>query len=185
MQAIRTTSPSRAGFALLAVVCAALLGFGYFLQYARGLEPCPLCLVQRGFFYAVMAVSVLAALHAPGRAGTVLYAILVFLFAAGGAAAAGRQVWLQHLPPDKVPQCGPDLFFMLENFPLAQTLQKLFTGTGECAVVDWTFLGLSIAEWSLGWFLLFGVYAIWLATRKARSGSGPDYTFPEVDGKYR
>jgi protein dithiol:quinone oxidoreductase len=157
-------------FSIAALACALLLAFGYYLQYARGLDPCPLCLVQRGFFYAVLAVCVVAALHAPRRVGTVLYALAVFLFAAGGAAAAGRQVWLQHLPPDKVPQCGPDLFFMLENFPLARTLKTLIAGTGECAVVDWTFLGLSIAEWSLAWFVAFCFYALWLAS-KEKSGS--------------
>ncbi|MDQ5848402.1 MAG: disulfide bond formation protein B [Pseudomonadota bacterium] len=163
-------APTRAPFSLAAAACALLLAFGYYLQYARGLEPCPLCLVQRGFFYAVLAVCVVAALHGPRRAGTVAYAVGVFLFAAGGAAAAGRQVWLQHLPPDKVPQCGPDLFFMLENFPLVRTLKTLISGTGECAVVDWTFLGLSIAEWSLGWFVALCLYALWLAI-KAKMGS--------------
>ena len=98
-----------------------------------------------------------------------LYATLAFLFAAGGAATASRQVWLQHLPPDKVPQCGPDLFFMLENFPLAQALKKLVAGSGECAAVDWTFLGLSIAEWSLACFVVLGCYALWLAVRAIRS----------------
>src|SRR5207248_10578557 len=87
-----------------ALACALLLGFGYYLQYARGLEPCPLCLVQRGFFYAVGVVFIIAALHSPGRAGKVAYSIVAFLFAASGAATASRQVWLQHLPPDKVPQ---------------------------------------------------------------------------------
>jgi len=140
-----------------------LLGFGYYLQYAQGLQPCPLCLVQRGFFYAVMAVFAVAALHGPRRVGTVLYSALAVLFALGGAATAGRQVWLQSLPPDKVPQCGPDLFFMLENFPLSRTLEKLFTGTGECAVVDWSFLGLSIAGWSLAWFVALFAYVLWLA----------------------
>ena len=183
MQATRATS--RVAFALPAMICAALLGFGYYLQYARGLDPCPLCLVQRGFFYAVMAISLLGALHGPGRIGTVLWSIALFLFSAGGAAAAGRQVWLQHLPPDKVPACGPDLFFMLENFPLMQTVQKLIKGTGECAAVDWTFLGLSIAEWALGWFVLFGFYAIWFAMRGSASAPAEDLTFPEVDGKYR
>ncbi len=95
----------------------------------------------------MLALLAIAALH-PLR----IYAGLAAFFALGGAAAAGRQVWLQHLPPDKVPQCGPDLFFMLENFPLSRTLKTLVAGTGECAVVDWTFLGLSIAEWSLLWF---------------------------------
>ena len=154
---------TRTKFALGALVCALLLAFGFFLQYIQGLQPCPLCLVQRAFFFAVMAVFVLAALHGQG---TVVYSILASLFALGGAAVAGRQVWLQHLPPDKVPQCGPDLYFMLDNFPLSRTLQTLFSGTGECAVVDWTFLGLSIAEWSLGWFVALFVFAAWVALRR-------------------
>src|SRR4051812_16856130 len=97
---------TRAAFALAALLCALLLAFGYYLQYARGLEPCPLCLVQRGFFYAVIVTFVAAALHGPRRAGTVVYSIVGMVFAAGGAATASRQVWLQHLPADKVPQCG-------------------------------------------------------------------------------
>lgn len=153
---------ARRAFALAAGVCALLLGFGYYLQYGRGLEPCPLCLVQRGFFYAVLAVCMVAALHGPGRGATIAYASVAGLLALGGAGVAARQVWLQHLPPDKVPQCGPDLYFMLENFPLARTLQTLIAGTGECAVVDWTFLGLSIAEWSLAWFAALFVFALWL-----------------------
>ena len=175
----------RLGAGLGALVCALLLGFGYYLQYVQGLDPCPLCLVQRGFFYAVIAVLTLAALHAPLRGGRTVYGGLAVLFAGGGAATAARQVWLQHLPPDKVPQCGPDLYFMLENFPLARTLKTLITGTGECAVVDWTFLGLSIAEWSLGWFVVLSVYALWLALRRGRARATSDLTFPEVDGKYR
>src|ERR1043165_2281991 len=142
-----------ARFSPAALARAALLGFGFYLQYVKGLEPCPLCLVQRGFFVAVMAVCLIAALHRPRRAGAAVYAVLAALFALGGAAVAGgggrvprppragaavyavlaalfalggaavagRQVWLQHLPPDKVPQCGPDLFFMVENFPLSRT----------------------------------------------------------------
>ena len=152
-----------------ALVCALLLGFGYYLQYVDGLDPCPLCLVQRGFYYAVMAVLVLAAVQAPQRFGRMVYGSFAALFAAGGIATAGRQVWLQHLPADKVPQCGPDLFYMLENFPLSQALTKLFAGTGECAVVDWTFLRLSIAEWSLAWFAALFAYALWLASRGMRS----------------
>jgi disulfide bond formation protein DsbB len=161
----KTRPASRAAFALTALACALLLAFGYYLQYGQGLQPCPLCLVQRGFFYAVMAVCAVAALH--GR-WLRFYAGLALLVAAGGAAAAGRQVWLQHLPSDKVPQCGPDLFFMLDNFPLSRTLKTLISGTGECAVVDWTFLGLSIAEWSLLWFAAFLLWFAWLAVARGR-----------------
>jgi len=158
----------RLTFAVGALACALLLGFGYYLQYGKGLEPCPLCLVQRGFYFAVLAVCMVAALHGPRGRTLVAYAIGVLLFAAGGAAVASRQVWLQHLPADKVPACGPDLFFMLENFPLGQALKRLFSGTGECAVVDWTFLGLSIAEWSLACFVGLALYAAWLALRARR-----------------
>jgi disulfide bond formation protein DsbB len=134
-------------FAAGAAVCAALLGFGYYLQYVQGLNPCPLCLVQRGFFYAVMITCIVAAIHAPHRIGNAVYGGVAALFAAGGFAAAGRQVWLQHLPADKVPQCGPDLYFMLENFPLSRTLQTLLRGT---------------------WFAALFVYGLWLARRGVR-----------------
>ena len=160
---------SRPAFALPVGVCALLLGYGYYLQHAQGLEPCPLCLVQRGFFYGVAIVCLIAAVHGPARTGSVLYGGLALLLAVGGAATAARQVWLQHLPADKVPQCGPDLFFMLENLPLARTLEKLVQGSGECAAVDWKFLGLSIAGWSLVWFVLLAAYAVMLATRGART----------------
>ena len=150
----------------IAVICAALLGYGYYLQYGQGLEPSPLCLVQRLFFYAVMIIFLIAAVHAPRRIGARIYAALALLFAAGGAATAARQVWLQHLPPNRVPQCGPDLYFMLQNFPLSSTLEKLVRGTGECAAVDWKFLGLSIAGWSLVWFAIFIVAAAWLLLRR-------------------
>jgi disulfide bond formation protein DsbB len=163
----------RSAYAVAAAACAALLGYGFYLQYAQGLEPCPLCLVQRGFFMAVMALFAVAALHAPRRAGGFVYAALIVLFAAGGAATAGRQVWLQHLPADKVPQCGPDLYFMLQNFPLASTLEKLIRGSGECAAVDWKFLGLSIAGWSLVWFVALAAYAVWLAVRRPAAAAPP------------
>ena len=156
---------SRSAFALPLALCALLLGYGYYLQHAQGLEPCPLCLVQRGFFYAVALVCLIAAAHGPRRLGVAVYGVLGALLALGGAATASRQVWLQHLPADKVPQCGPDLFFMLENLPLSRTLEKLVQGSGECAAVDWKFLGLSIAGWSLVWFVILAVYLLWLAAR--------------------
>ena len=158
-------SMRRASFAA-AIICAALLSYGYYLQYVQGLEPCPLCLVQRLFFFAVMIIFLLGAVHAPRRIGARIYPLLALLFAAGGAVTAARQVWLQHLPADRVPQCGPDLYFMLQNFPLSSTLEKLIRGSGECAAVDWKFLGLSIAGWSLVWFAIFMVLAAWLLLRR-------------------
>ena len=159
---------SRLLLAAPALACAALLGFGYYLQYFDGQDPCPLCLVQRGFYYGVLVVFALAALHLPGRGGHWAYCGTATVLALGGFGVAARQVWLQHLPPDQVPACGPDLFFMIENFPLSRTLQKLFLGSGQCAEVHWRFLGLSIAEWSLAWFAALALYALWLALRRAR-----------------
>jgi disulfide bond formation protein DsbB len=149
-----------------ALACAALLAYAYYLQYFDGQDPCPLCLVQRGFYYAILIVLAAGALHGPGRKGAIAYSIGALIFAAGGIATAVRQVWLQHLPADQVPACGPDLYYMVENFPLGRTLQLLLRGSGQCAEVHWTFLGLSIAEWSLAWFLAFAALALFLALRK-------------------
>ena len=153
-------------YAAPALACAALLGYGYYLQYFGGQDPCPLCLVQRGFYYLVLATFAVAALHGPKKIVHVVYCALAALFALGGAGVAARQVWLQHLPADQVPACGPDLFFMMENFPLSRTLEKLFMGSGQCAEVHWKFFGLSIAEWSLAWFAALALYALWLGTRR-------------------
>ncbi|MSP96980.1 MAG: disulfide bond formation protein B [Betaproteobacteria bacterium] len=149
-------------YALPALTCAGLLGFGYYLQYFAGQDPCPLCLVQRGFYYGVILVFALAALHLPGKTGKAVYCGLGTTLAVGGLGVAARHVWLQHLPADQVPACGPDLFFMMENFPLSRMLQKLFMGSGQCAEVTWRFLGLSIAEWSLACFAGLAAYAVWL-----------------------
>jgi len=149
-----------------ALMCAALLAFGYYLQYFEGQDPCPLCLLQRGFYYGILVVLAAGALHGPGRGGAIAYAIGALVFAAGGIATAVRHVWLQHLPPEQVPACGPDLFYMMENLPLGRTLQLLLRGSGQCAEVHWRFLGLSIAEWSLAWFLAFAALALTLALRK-------------------
>jgi len=116
----------------------------------------------------MMIVFAVAAIHAPKRRGAILYSGLLFVMAAMGAAIAGRQVWLQHLPPDKVPACGPGLEYMLEQFPLADALRKIFAGSGECAEATWRFLGLSIAEWSLLWLVLLGALAVYAATRAPR-----------------
>mgnify|MGYP001584664983 CR=1 FL=1 len=148
-----------------ALLCAALLGYGYYLQHFQGQDPCPLCLVQRGLYYCLLLTFVVAAVHSPERTAHRIYCAAALVWALAGAAVAARQVWLQHQPPDRVPDCGPDLFFMLENLPLARTIEKLFTGSGQCAEVNWTFLGLSIAGWSLLWFAALAFYALWLAFR--------------------
>lgn len=159
---------TRVGFGLGAAACAALLGYGFYLQYHDGQDPCPLCLVQRGFYFGLFFVFLFATIHGPKKVGSVLYGLFAFVVAAGGAGVAGRQVWLQHLPPDQVPKCGPDLYYMLDHLPLAKVLTNLFKGSGQCAEVTWRFLGLSIAEWSLMWFAIFAMLSLWAIFRRAR-----------------
>lgn len=152
----------RLGYALGFLVCAGLIGFALYLQYYEYQDPCPLCLLQRVVYLVLMAVFLVAALHGPGRAGAIIYGGLLIATAAIGAAVAGRHVWLQHLPPDKVPECGPGLEFTLRKFPLFQALEKVLAGSGQCAEAGWTFMGLTIAGWSLVWFVLLGAFAVYL-----------------------
>lgn len=145
-----------AGFA----VCVALLGYAVFLQFHDFLEPCPLCIFQRVAFAGLGLALLLAGLHAPrGSAGRRAWGVLALLAAITGIGIAGRHVWLQHLPPDQVPMCGPGLAFLTEAMPLGSVIRTVLTGSGECAKVDWSFLGLSMPEWSLLWF---GVLAAWV-----------------------
>ena len=159
---------ARAGYTAGFLICAALLGFAFYLQYVEHQDPCPLCILQRVAFIAMMAVFLIAALHGPGRRGAIVYSTLVFIVAGVGAAIAGRQVWLQHLPPDRVPACGTGLDYMLQSFPLMKALEKVFAGSGECAEAGWRFLGLTIAGWSLVWFVALGAFAVVIAVRAAR-----------------
>jgi len=136
------------------LICGALLGFGLYLEHGKGLEPCPLCVFQRIAFICVALIAFIAALHGPARMATRFYSGLISLAALIGGGIAARQVWLQHLPADQVPECGPGLDYMLEAFPLSQALKMILSGSGECAEVGWRFLSFSIAEWSLMWFLI-------------------------------
>jgi disulfide bond formation protein DsbB len=149
---------------LLSVI--GLMGYGLYTQYIDGLEPCPLCMTQRIFYCLTGGIAFLALLHNPQTLGNKIYGALMMLSAALGAGAAGRQVWLQHLPADKVPACGPSLEYMLDTFPFAEALKILIMGDGNCAEVLWSFLGLSMAEWSLLCFVSFIVVSLWQLLRK-------------------
>lgn len=153
----------RLGYLAGALACAALLGYGLWLQHVDGLEPCPLCVFQRVAFIALGLVFAVAALHGPRRAGAAVYAVLGAMAAATGAGIAGRHVWLQGLPADQVPACGPGLQYMLEQFPFTRMVEKVLSGSGECASVEWSFLGLTIPGWALVWFVLLGCWIVALA----------------------
>jgi protein dithiol:quinone oxidoreductase len=157
----------RAQFLLGFLACAALLGYAFYAQLHDGLEPCPLCIFQRLAFAALGLVFLLGALHSPGGGtGRRVYGVLGLVASAVGIALAGNHVRLQHLPPDQVPMCGPGLDYMLESMPITGVVRKVMTGSGECANVDWTFLGLSMPAWSLIWFVLLAGWVAYAAFRR-------------------
>ncbi len=152
-------------FVLTVLVVIGLFGFALYTQYVDGLDPCPLCMTQR-FFYVLTAV--FAAIGAVHISRVRVYGALVALSALGGAAIATRQVWLQHLPPNEVPACGPSLEYMLQTLPFGEVFVRMFKGDGNCALVDWRLLGLSMAEWSLLCFLALAAVGIWQVLRRSR-----------------
>jgi protein dithiol:quinone oxidoreductase len=148
-----------------------MFGFALYLQSARALEPCPLCIFQRVAVVSLgVAFLVAAMLPAVPRVFAWCATILIALAAFAGAGVAGRHVYIQSLPPDKVPVCGATLDYMLEIFSPTEVLRKVLTGSGECAKIDWTFLGLSMPAWVLICVLLLGAAGIavnWPARRTA------------------
>ena len=147
----------RQTWALVALACVGLLGFGAYLQHVVGLEPCPMCIVQR---YAMTLIGMVALLAWAWRSLMVgkLLAVLAWALALGGAFVAARQSWLQWYPPQAA-SCGRDFYGMIESFPLQRAIPLIFRGSGDCTQVDWTFLGGSIANWS---FVAFIAMALWL-----------------------
>ncbi|QKO21842.1 disulfide bond formation protein B [Rhodoferax sp. BAB1] len=144
--------------------CLALLGFGLYLQHVVGLEPCPMCIVQR---YTMVLIAVVAAIGAAvsGRRTQVALAGLLAVLAIFGAFVAARQSWLQWYPPE-IATCGRDFYGMIENFPLQRAIPMIFKGSGDCTAIDWTFLGGSIANWSFLWFAAFALVGLALLWRR-------------------
>ncbi|MBA4381585.1 MAG: disulfide bond formation protein B [Sideroxydans sp.] len=147
-----------------------LIGGALFLQYGLREDPCPLCMIQRVIFIVIGVMFFIAAIHNPGRIGRWVYSTLIALTALGGVGVASRHIWLQHLPKDQVPACGPGLEFMLQNFPMAEVWQELMHGSGECATKGWTFLGLGLPELALTWYVVLGLLAIFIAVKKPPVG---------------
>jgi disulfide bond formation protein DsbB len=150
--------------ALIAIGCAAMLVFGLYLQEVVGLVPCPMCIVQR---YALILVALVAAVGAAvgSRGGRSVAVGLMGALALGGAFVAARQTWLQWNPPE-ILSCGRDFYGMIEAFPLKRVIPMLFKGSGDCTKIDWTFLGLSIANWSFLCFTAIAVLATVLLLRR-------------------
>ena len=159
------TAPSRL-LALVAALSVALLAFGLYLQHVVGLEPCPMCIVQR---YALVLIAIVAGVTAAfrGRGAHLVGSGLMVLLAGFGGFVAARQSWLQWYPPEAA-SCGRDFYGMIETFPLKRAIPMIFRGSGDCTKVDWTFLGGSIANWSFVWFAILFVVGALLFVRQLR-----------------
>jgi disulfide bond formation protein DsbB len=156
------------------VVCAGLIAFALYAQYVLMMDPCPLCILQRVVFIALGVVFLVGGLHAPRGGGRWAYVVLLVLVAAVGVGIASRHLWIQSLPPDRVPLCGAPLGYMLEtrasNGGLVGVLLKVLTGSGECAAVQ-PILGLPMPLWSLLWFVLLGLWAVRAGVRPNAPGA--------------
>lgn len=149
--------------------CVTLLGIAYYMEHVMFLEPCPLCITQRIFFFLAGLTAFIAFLANPQARGRRIYSFTSAVFAFAGAGFAIRQLWLQTLPPDQVPACGPSLGYMLEVFPFRDVLQAMLSGDGNCAEKGWVdpILALSIPQWSLIGFIMLAALCIWQGLRKA------------------
>jgi disulfide bond formation protein DsbB len=157
--------PRRPAYLLGFLVCAGLMGWALWLQYGLGLDPCPLCALQRLAVIAIGIVFLVAGLHNPGRIGAIVYAVLTVLIAGFGVVTAIRHVWIQSLPKGEVPACGMGLDYMLETLPLTDVLARVFQGSGECAESGWLFMDLAIPAWTLVFFVVFIAAALALIRR--------------------
>ena len=168
---LQTLSPRMvfAGLLLLAIISMAFAVF--YLERFLDLEACPLCMTQRVFVVGWGVFALIALIHNPAALGNRIYAVICALFAIGGGAVAGRHVWLQHLPPEEVPACGPSLEFMLETLPFSETVSIVLMGDGNCAQTMWTFMGLSIPEQTLILFVVTALICLWQTFRKYPQGS--------------
>jgi len=150
--------------------CAGMMAYALYAEHYLQLEPCPLCVFQRIAVIGMGIAFLLLALHDPSRAkARWAYLGVLDLASLGGIVVAGRHIWLQNLPPDKVPSCGPGLGYMLDTFPFADALKMVFTGSGECATVDWSLLGLSMPTWVLIGIVSLTVFGFWNNLFRARA----------------
>ncbi|MEM8982255.1 MAG: disulfide bond formation protein B [Pseudomonadota bacterium] len=143
------------------IACTGLMAYALYSQHVLGYEPCPLCVFQRVGVIALGGVFLLAALHNPPGGARYVYVLGVVLAAGSTIAVAGRHVYLQNLPADQVPACGAGLDFLLETTPFLDVLRLVFTGSGECAEVDWTLLGFSMPVWVVIAAVALGVAGVW------------------------
>jgi disulfide bond formation protein DsbB len=162
---------SRLLFLAILFACAALLGSAIYIEPFKSMNPCPMCMMQRAVFALIAVFCILAAIHNPARVGQKVYATITGLTALGGAAIASRQLWLQSLPEDQIPACGPGLEYMLDVFPILDVIAMAIKGTGDCAEVQWTLASISIPGWSLLAFAVIAVISTWILFRPEASST--------------
>lgn len=150
-------------FAFLCVIMMFVLAF--YLEYWKGVAPCPLCILQRVVVAVLGVLFFLGSVLNLKKMGQFILGGFGFILSVTGYLLAARQVWIQHLPPNQTPDCGVSLEYMLHVLPLDQVAKKIFEGTAECSLVNWTFLDLSLAQWSLIWFAIFGAFTLWQTFR--------------------
>ena len=159
---------ARAGYLLVFVASFTSVGLALWIQTRYQLNPCPLCISQRMVLMGLGLLFLTAAIHNPAQLGRKIYAALHITVAIGGAGVAIRQWWLQAHRDSMVADCGVGFDDMFENFPLRKALTLVFRGTGDCAAIDWTYLGLSIPQMALITFIGFAAFALYLATLKQK-----------------
>ncbi len=143
------------------VACAAMMAYALYAEYVLFLMPCPLCTFQRLGVIVLGIVFLLAAIHNPSGWGRRIYAGLVAIATAAAAGVAGYHVWMQGLPEDEVPACGPGLSYMMDTLPVLDVIKQVFSGSGSCATISWEFLGLSMPTWVLINVILLGLLGLW------------------------
>ena len=144
-----------------------LILYALYAQYFLGLEPCPLCIFQRIAVIALGLFFLFMALKPPQRrTSRILASMFLMIISSIGVGVAARHVWIQNLPSDKVPGCGPGLDFMISNFPLSEVFEMVFSGSGECAESSWSFAFLSMPAWVIVWLIVLGSYGVWLVHQK-------------------
>jgi disulfide bond formation protein DsbB len=157
---------ARPGNLLGFLACVCLLAYAYYAQFVLHLEPCPLCIFQRVGIFSLGVVFLIAALHDPAAAGRRIYALLLLLAALATVGVALRHLYIQSLPPGTAPACGASLDFMLKVFSLSEVLVKVLSGSGECAQINWRFLGLAMPAWVLISAAALGAWAVWNNLRR-------------------
>ncbi|MES0873483.1 disulfide bond formation protein B [Sinimarinibacterium thermocellulolyticum] len=142
------------------LACVLGMAFALYLEHFRGFEPCPMCIFQRVAMIGAGLVFLAAALHGPRGFGRWVYALLAATVSGIGAGIAARHVWLQSLPEDQVPACGPTLDYLMDMMPLTEVVRLVLEGDGNCAVIDAQWLGISLPGWTLIAFIGLALWAL-------------------------